>query len=81
MPTLYVRNVPADLYERLRREAASSRRSLGAEAVELLSRSLSPRSGVSLESLLSSADRIRTQHRLPADAPTSAELIREDRER
>ena len=81
MPTLYVRNVPAELYQRLRQEAAASSRSLGAEAIELLRRSLSPRSGVSLDGLLKRADRIRAEHRLPADSPTAAELIREDRER
>lgn len=81
MPTLYVRDVPAELYERLRREAASARRSLSAETIELLRRSLSPRSGVSLEQLLQGADRIRAEHALPAGAPTAAELIREDRDR
>ena len=81
MPTLYVRDVPAELYERLRREAASARRSLSAETVELLRRGLSSRPGVSLEQLLEGADRIRAEHALPVDSPTAAELIREDRDR
>lgn len=82
MPTLYVRDVPSELYDRLREQAASARRSLSAETIELLRRALSPgRSGVSLEGLLEGADRIRAQHPLPADSPTAAELIREDRER
>jgi antitoxin FitA len=82
MPTLYVRDVPSELYERLRREAASARRSLGAETIELLRRALSPeRPSVSLEQLLKRADRIRQQHALPSDSLTAAELIREDRER
>lgn len=81
MPTLYVRDVPSELYERLRREAAAARRSLGAETIELLRRSLSPSHGVSLEQLLQGADRIRAQHSLPPGSPTAAELIREDRER
>jgi len=81
MPTLYVRDVPSELYERLRGEAKSARRSLSAEAIERLRRTLSPRSGVSLEQLLQEADRIRAQHALPADSPTAAELIREDRDR
>ena len=81
MPTLYVRDVPSELYERLRREAAAARRSLSAETIELLRRSLSPRRGVSLEQLLQGADRIRAEHPLPTGAPTAAELIREDRER
>jgi plasmid stability protein len=81
MPTLYVRDVPSALYERLRQEAASARRSLSAETIELLRRSLSPRSGVSLEQLLQDADRIRAEFALPAGTPTAAELIREDRDR
>ena len=81
MPTLYVRNVPSELYERLRREAASARRSLGAETIELLRRNLSRRAGVSLEQLVQDADRIRAAHAVPAGSPTAAELIREDRDR
>lgn len=81
MPTLYVRDVPSELYERLRREAASARRSLGAETIELLRRSLAPTHGVTLEQFLQGADRIRAQHPLPPGSHTAAELIREDRER
>ena len=82
MPTLYVRDVPSELYERLRREAASARRSLSAETIELLRGALAPAGpGVSLEQLLQGADRIRAQHPLSAGSPTAAELIREDRER
>lgn len=81
MPTLYVRNVPAELYERLRREAASTRRSIGSEAIELLRRALAPGHGVSLDRLIEDADRIRARHALPAGSPSAAELIREDRER
>jgi antitoxin FitA len=81
MPTLYVRDVPSELYERLRHEAASSRRSLSAETIELLRRSLAPRPGTSLEGLLEDADQIRAKHSLHAGSPTAAELIREDRDR
>jgi plasmid stability protein len=81
MPTLYVRNVPSELYERLRQEATAARRSLGAEAIELLRRSLPSPSGISLEELVQDADRIRAKHILPAGSPTAAELIREDRDR
>lgn len=81
MATLYVRDVPSELYERLRREAAAARRSLSAETIELLRRSLSTRSGLSLEQFLEGADRIRAEHALPAGSPSAAELIREDRDR
>jgi Clp amino terminal domain, pathogenicity island component len=36
MATLHVRNVPDDLYERLRRQAEANGRSIGAEAVQVL---------------------------------------------
>lgn len=81
MATLYVRDVPSELYEQLRQEAKTSRRSLSAETIELLRRSLSTRSGISLEQLLQDADRIRAEHALPTGSPTAAELIREDRDR
>jgi antitoxin FitA len=81
MPTLYVRDVPSQLYERLRQEAASARRSLSAETIELLRRSLSPGSGLSLEQLLQGADRVRAKHAVAEGSPSAAELIREDRDR
>jgi len=40
MATLHVRNVPDDLYERLRRQAEAEGRSIGAEAVQLLDQQL-----------------------------------------
>jgi plasmid stability protein len=82
MATLYVRDVPTELYEQLRREAASARRSLSAETIDLLRRALTPNlPGVSLQQLLERADRIRKDHPLPAGSPGAADLIREDRER
>jgi plasmid stability protein len=82
MATLYVRDVPPELYEQLRREAASSRRSLSAEAIELLRSTLAPNlRDVSMGQFLRSAERIRGRHPLPSDSPAAAELIREDRER
>ncbi len=40
MPILHVRNVPAPLYAELQRLAAARRRSLSAEVLELLERSM-----------------------------------------
>ncbi|HEX4134753.1 MAG TPA: hypothetical protein VHY84_09110 [Bryobacteraceae bacterium] len=37
MPTLYVENVPADLYDALRRQAKSEGRSISSEVMKLLS--------------------------------------------
>jgi plasmid stability protein len=38
MPTLYVRNVPFDLYEALRKRAKQNGRSIAAEVIALLRR-------------------------------------------
>jgi plasmid stability protein len=46
MATLYVRNVPDDLYERLRVQADAEGRSIGAEAVQLLDAQLGGRRGL-----------------------------------
>lgn len=42
MPELHVRNLPADLHERLKEQAASEGRSMSAEVVMLLRRTLMP---------------------------------------
>lgn len=81
MATLYVRGVPDDLYGRLRRQAASSRRSISAEAIEALGRALEPAAGSSLTEVLSRADAIRERSRLAEGGPTTVELLREDRDR
>lgn len=79
MATLYVRNVPAPLYSRLRERASRSRRSINAEAIEVLQTGLAPAPSISPDEFL---DRVRRERpRLGADAPTAAELIRTDRER
>jgi plasmid stability protein len=40
MPTLYVRNVPEELYERIRRQAQSNHHSISAEVIVLLNQVL-----------------------------------------
>lgn len=81
MATLHVRDVPDDLYERLRREAERARRSISAETVSILRQALPPGEAVSLDELLETADAIRAQHRLAPGGSTAAELVREDRDR
>ncbi|MBS1870121.1 MAG: hypothetical protein JSS99_10680 [Actinobacteria bacterium] len=79
MATLYVRDVPDDLYERLREEARSSRRSIGATAIELLRAELPERRGLTISEWLERARAMRERHAPVADS--AAELIREDRDR
>lgn len=80
MATLHVRNVPDEIYERLKGLAEQSGRSLTTEVVGLLGAALQEREerlrlGASLE-------RIRARRiKLPAGAPDSVKLIRQDRSR
>ena len=42
MPSITVKNVPADLYERLRQSAKANRRSINAEIIVCIERVVSP---------------------------------------
>jgi len=81
MPTLHVRNVPDDLYERLRQRAAAEKRSLSAEVLALLEVAIERRP----ESEADLFDRIRRRrgriYQSHGQFPSGAELLREDRAR
>lgn len=80
MATLHVRNVPDEIYQRLREKAEASNRSLSAEVVVLLRGALDDRKTSQREVL----DEIRRRRSFrPADlgAPDSTTLLREDRNR
>jgi len=83
MPTLYVENVPDELYRGLRQRARENRSSIAAEVISLLERNIA-----------TTAERKRRQqfyqrmakfrtHRAESDRPfaTTEQMIREDRER
>jgi len=83
MATLYVENVPDELYEALRSQAKARRRSIAAEVVALLEEYVP-----TAEALKSRNEWVRkiTQLRKQEEAsgrtyPSSEEMIREDRER
>jgi antitoxin FitA len=81
MATLYVRDVPDDLYERLREEARSSRRSIGATAIELLRAELPERrNSLTISEWLERARAMRERTR-PSEGPTVVDDIRADRDR
>ncbi len=83
MPTLYVENVPDDLYRALRKRARENRNSIAAEVITLLERNIP------------TADELRRRrefyvhmaelrpHPTESSGPfrTAEELIREDRNR
>jgi plasmid stability protein len=83
MATLYVENVPDDLYEGLRARAKSHRRSIAAEVLALLEQFVpTAKAQKAREGLLQLMLRMRQEH--PASKgpfPSAEEMIREDRER
>jgi antitoxin FitA len=80
MATLYVRDVPDDLYARLREEARGSRRSIGAAAIEILQSELRERRELTVDELLKRARKLRARAVRPATMSVADE-IRADRER
>jgi plasmid stability protein len=81
MAILHVRNVPDDLYERLRRRAAAENRSLSAEVVDLLQQAMGiPETGPTelWERIARRRRRLEQQH---GRFPSSVDLLREDRGR
>jgi len=81
MPTLYVENVPQDVYDAIRKSAKSRRRSIAAEILELLERSFP-----TAKELKRRREFVRSLRKLDAsipplsDGPSSTEMIREDRD-
>ena len=80
MATLHVRNVPDEIYERLRERAETSHRSLSAEVLILLRDALDDRKPSQREVL---AEIRRKRFFRPSDvgAPSSTDILREDRGR
>ncbi len=82
MPTLYVRDVPKELHERIKERAKQSHRSVSAEITILLGKALEAetRRTRSLEAL----DRLRESRRsyvVTGKEIDSLTLLREDRDR
>jgi plasmid stability protein len=78
VPTLHVRNVPGALYEALRERAGRSRRSLNAEVIDLLEKSLERE--LESERLIAQLEEFRREWLASDDAPTPEEMIRAGRE-
>jgi plasmid stability protein len=83
MATLYVENVPDDLYEALRSRAKARRRSIAAEVLSLLEENIPTAKELrSRHEWVRKLARLRKQHAGVAGTfPTAEEMIREDRER
>lgn len=83
MAELHVRNLPPELHEQLRAQAAAEGRSMSAEAISLLRRALNSGAdqGAKQRAAIDRLQEIRRRSRLPATVPPAEQLVREDRER
>jgi len=83
MATLYVENVPDEIYKALRKRAKANRSSIAAEVIELLKRHIP--TDAELKKRREIYDRLaelRARPPLsPGPFPSAEEMIREDRER
>jgi plasmid stability protein len=83
MATLYVENVPDDLYEALRKRARTQRRSIAAEVLVLLEQNIpTKKTRKTRTAFLKKLEELRyTPSPSPGPFPSTEEMIREDRER
>ena len=83
MPTLYVENIPDELYRGLRKRAREHRKSIAAEVIALLERDIPTSAELKRrERFYQQMEKFRSlkpEGRAPF--PTSEQMIREDRER
>ena len=82
MPTLYVENVPEQLYEALRSRAQNNRRSIAAETISLLEASVP--TGAELKrraALLKQAVKIARSQPRGVPGPSAEAMLRGDRAR
>jgi plasmid stability protein len=81
MPTLYVENVPSELYEALRKRARENRKSIAAEVLTLLEENVPTAKELARRKEL--LQRVRKLHGRRSSSsgpfPTSEEMQREDR--
>ena len=80
MPILHVSNVPEDLYERIKQQAAVGNRSISAQVITMLARAVEEPSR-SQDEILEGIQRRRFFQPASAGAPDSTTLLRQDRSR
>jgi plasmid stability protein len=83
MATLYVENVPADIYQALRKRARANRKSIAAEVIALLQQNIpTPAELKRRQEFYDRMAELRAKPPLaPGPFPSAEEMIREDRER
>jgi plasmid stability protein len=78
LPTLYIRNVPVEVYEALRARAKREGRSVNAEALTILEEVAERERRA--ESLVGRLREIAQRVNYPPDAPRADEIVRQSRE-
>ena len=83
MATLYVENVPDDLYESLRAHARKHRKSIAAEVLTMLEENFPSEQELERRrKVWRDLERLRAREPLhPGPFPSAEEMVREDRER
>lgn len=82
MATLYVENVPTDLYEALRQRARDNRRSIASEVLSLLEDNVvTERELQGRRQLLRRIERLHSKKQSRKVFPSTEEMQREDRAR
>jgi len=82
MATLYVENVPTDLYEALRQRARDNRRSIAGEVLSLLEDNVvTERELQGRRQLLRKIERLHSKKQSRKAFPSTEEMQREDRAR
>lgn len=83
MATLYVENVPDDLYEALRKRARAGRKSIAAEVLDLLKSNVpTERELKARREFIRRLERLRSKPTpAPGPFPSTEEMVREDRSR
>jgi len=82
MPTLYVENVPEEVYASLRARARSNRRSISAETLSLLEQVLPTAAELRKRAaFFQRIQRIRRSVKETRPGPSAEDLLREDRSR
>jgi plasmid stability protein len=83
MATLFVENVPDDLYEALRGKARSNRTSIAAEVLKILQNAVpTPAELERRQALLDFGRKMRARRAAPGKQyPSAEQMLREDRKR
>lgn len=82
MPTLYVENVPREVYDALRSRARKRRRSIAAEVMSILEETVPTASELKARrAFLHKLKSLRHSAPSPSNFPSSEQMVRQDRER